>query len=133
MAWRLRFWRRVRIAPGVTVNVSKSGPSLSVGPQGSKVTIGRKGIRQTLGIPGTGLFATNYEPWDATRSYEDHQAETVADHVGGLPVTSGAVPPDTSSDPSAATRCGFCGAKARHGFRCPMCNQPVSCPASEDR
>ncbi|MBW1922508.1 MAG: DUF4236 domain-containing protein [Deltaproteobacteria bacterium] len=35
-----RFWRRIRIAPGVTLNLSKSGGSLSFGPRGAKFTIG---------------------------------------------------------------------------------------------
>jgi len=56
--WHTRLWRRARIAPGVTINLSKSGPSVSVGPRGSKVTFGRRGVRQTVGIPGTGLYAT---------------------------------------------------------------------------
>ena len=56
--WHTRLWRRVKIAPGVTVNISKSGPSLSAGPRGAKVTIGRRGLRQTLGIRGTGLYMT---------------------------------------------------------------------------
>ncbi len=56
--WHTRLWRRVRVAPGVTVNLGKSGPSVSVGPRGSKVTVGRRGLRQTVGIPGTGLYAT---------------------------------------------------------------------------
>ena len=56
--WHTRLWRRVRIAPGVTINLSKSGASVSVGPRGAKVTVGRRGVRQTLGIPGTGFYAT---------------------------------------------------------------------------
>jgi hypothetical protein len=56
--WHMRLWRRVRLAPGVTINLSKSGPSLSLGPRGSKVTFGQRGVRQTVGIPGTGLFAS---------------------------------------------------------------------------
>ena len=56
--WHTRLWRRVKLAPGVTVNLSKSGPSLSLGPRGSKVTFGRRGVRQTVGIPGTGFYAT---------------------------------------------------------------------------
>lgn len=51
-----RFWRRGRIAPGVTINMSKSGASLSVGPRGAKYTIGLRGHRVTAGIPGTGIF-----------------------------------------------------------------------------
>lgn len=51
-----RFWRRIKIAPGVTLNLSKSGGSLSVGPRGARVTVGARGRRATVGIPGTGLF-----------------------------------------------------------------------------
>ena len=56
--WHTRAWRRVRLAPGVTINLSKSGPSVSVGPRGSKVTFNRRGLRETVGIPGTGIYAT---------------------------------------------------------------------------
>lgn len=62
MAWRLRFWRRVKVAPGVTVNVSKGGLSASVGPAGAKTTVGARGVRQTLGVPGTGLFMSRQAP-----------------------------------------------------------------------
>ena len=44
--------------PGVYVNLSKSGASLSLGPRGATGTIGPGGVRGTLGIPGTGLFYT---------------------------------------------------------------------------
>jgi len=53
-----RFWRRVRIAPGVTLNLSKRGASVSVGPRGAKLTAGSRGMRATAGIPGSGLFYT---------------------------------------------------------------------------
>ncbi|MDQ7086337.1 MAG: DUF4236 domain-containing protein [Acidobacteriota bacterium] len=53
-----RFWRRIKIAPGVTLNLSKSGGSLSFGVRGAKFTIGPRGGRATVGIPGTGLFFT---------------------------------------------------------------------------
>ena len=58
----LRFFRRIRIAPGVSVNLSKSGASFSVGPRGAKVTVGPKGIRRTVGIPGTGVYYTTSTP-----------------------------------------------------------------------
>jgi len=57
-----RFWRRIRIAPGVTLNLSNSGGSLSFGPRGAKFTIGPRGKRATVGIPGTGLFYTTTVP-----------------------------------------------------------------------
>ncbi len=54
-----RFWRRVRIAPELTINLSKSGASLSFGPRGAHYTLGPSGKRVTTGIPGTGLFYTH--------------------------------------------------------------------------
>ncbi|MGQ9704688.1 MAG: DUF4236 domain-containing protein [Actinomycetota bacterium] len=53
-----RFFRRIRIAPGVTLNLAKSGGSLSFGPRGMKYTVGSRVKRATFGIPGTGLFYT---------------------------------------------------------------------------
>lgn len=53
-----RFWRRLKVAPGVTLNLSKSGGSLSFGPRGGKFTVGPRGKRVTAGLPGTGLFYT---------------------------------------------------------------------------
>jgi hypothetical protein len=54
-----RFYRRVRLFPGVSVNLSRSGPSLSVGVRGAHVTVGRRGVTRTVGIPGTGIFYTS--------------------------------------------------------------------------
>jgi hypothetical protein len=54
-----RFYRRLRIAPGLSVNLSRSGPSLSVGVRGAHVTVGRKGVTRTVGLPGTGMFFTS--------------------------------------------------------------------------
>ena len=56
-----RFWQRVRLAPGVTVNLSKSMASLSVGPRGAAYTISPRGNRATVGLPGTGLFYTVHD------------------------------------------------------------------------
>lgn len=55
--WRL--FRRKNILPGLRVNLSKSGPSLSVGVRGAHATFGRRGITRTVGIPGTGVFYTS--------------------------------------------------------------------------
>jgi tetratricopeptide (TPR) repeat protein len=53
-----RFFKRMNILPGVTLNLSKSGGSVSVGPHGARFTLGPQGSRITLGIPGSGLFYT---------------------------------------------------------------------------
>jgi len=55
----VRFWRRFKIAPGVTLNISKTGFSFSIGPRGAKYTIGTSGSRVTVGMPGTGLHYTH--------------------------------------------------------------------------
>ena len=54
MAWSFR--RRIKIAPGVNVNLSKSGVSASIGPKGAKVTVGPKGTYLHTSIPGTGIY-----------------------------------------------------------------------------
>jgi Protein of unknown function (DUF4236) len=54
----IRFWRRVRIAPGLRVNLSKRGASVSVGRRGAWLTTGPRGQRATIGLPGSGLFIT---------------------------------------------------------------------------
>lgn len=54
-----RFYRRMRIFPGLSVNLSKSGPSLTVGMRGAHMTVGSRGVRKTVGIPGTGIYYTS--------------------------------------------------------------------------
>ncbi|MGM0855865.1 MAG: DUF4236 domain-containing protein [Pseudomonadota bacterium] len=50
-----RFQRRITLAPGVRLNVSKRGIGFSVGPRGASVSIGPSGAYAHAGIPGTGL------------------------------------------------------------------------------
>ena len=50
----LRFFKRVRLVPGLTLNVSKRGASVSVGEKGAHITVGTSGVTETVGLPGTG-------------------------------------------------------------------------------
>ena len=50
-----RFRKSVRLFPGVRLNLSKSGMSVSVGGPGATVNFSRRGHSMTLGLPGTGL------------------------------------------------------------------------------
>lgn len=59
----LRFFRRMKLAPGLTLNMSRSGPSFSFGPRGMKYTVGPRGTRKTFGLPGTGLYYTTSSGW----------------------------------------------------------------------
>jgi len=50
-----RFQKRIRILPGVRINLSKGGVSTSLGPRGADVNIGKDGVTTNAGIPGTGI------------------------------------------------------------------------------
>lgn len=50
-----RFRRRLRIFPGLWLNLSKSGVSASLGRRGLTLNLARRGVRPTVGIPGSGL------------------------------------------------------------------------------
>ena len=54
MGWRFR--KRIKIFPGIHMNISKSGISTNVGVKGASVTFGPKGTYVNTGIPGTGLY-----------------------------------------------------------------------------
>ena len=51
----LRFRQRIKLAPGINLNLGLGGASLSLGGRGASLNIGRKGLRGTVGAPGTGL------------------------------------------------------------------------------
>jgi hypothetical protein len=53
----LRFRRWINISPGVWVNLSKTGASVSAGVPGATVNANKRGKRATLGVPGTGISA----------------------------------------------------------------------------
>lgn len=54
MAWSFR--RRIKIAPGFHINLSKSGVGASIGPRGAKLSVGPKGTYLHTGIPETGIY-----------------------------------------------------------------------------
>jgi hypothetical protein len=53
------FYRRVKIFPGLRLNISRAGPSLTAGVLGAHITVGRRGVTRTVGIPGTGIYYTS--------------------------------------------------------------------------
>jgi uncharacterized protein DUF4236 len=68
-----RFSRRVSLIPGLRLNASRSGLSLSVGHRGAWYTIGPRGRRVSLGLPGTGLYWTEHYP-PARPPHAGHQS-----------------------------------------------------------
>ena len=55
MAWSFR--RRIKVASGVHINVSKSGMSTTVGKRGASITMGPNGTYVNTSIPGTGIYS----------------------------------------------------------------------------
>ena len=83
-----RFQRRIKIFPGVHLNLSKSGVGFSAGVRGFHVGVDAKGRRYTsAGLPGTGISWREYHK----------KAEQPSHHI-----TSPNVPP--------TIRCAACGA-----------------------
>ncbi len=67
----LRFQRRVRLLPGVHLNLSGSGVGVSVGGRGAHVGITARGKRYaSVGLPGTGVSWREYERKPALRRCE---------------------------------------------------------------
>ena len=53
---KFQFRKRVKLAPGLSLNVSKKGLGLSTGPKGLKTSISAQGrITGSAGIPGSGI------------------------------------------------------------------------------
>jgi hypothetical protein len=50
-----RFQKRISLFPGIRLNLSKSGASVTVGKPGLSVNLGKDGATGNVGIPGTGL------------------------------------------------------------------------------
>lgn len=54
MEWRYR--KRVKVAPGIYMNISKSGVSTTIGGKGSSINIGKNGTYLNTSIPGSGFY-----------------------------------------------------------------------------
>jgi hypothetical protein len=50
------FRKTIKILPWVTLNLNKSGMSVSIGPRGAKLNISKKGAYFNTSIPGTGIY-----------------------------------------------------------------------------
>jgi len=52
----IRFHRQFTLFPGVKVNVSKTGMSITIGGKGFHLNFSKRGVMQTTNLPGKGLF-----------------------------------------------------------------------------
>ena len=51
----LRFQKRITLFKGLTINLSKTGASVSVGPRGAKLNIRGDRVTGSVGLPGSGI------------------------------------------------------------------------------
>lgn len=82
----IRFRKRIRLAPGIHLNLSGSGLSMSVGPRGASMTFGgRGGTYLNTGIPGTGLYSR--QRIGASPSSASSQAGYVGPGTSSVPIS----------------------------------------------
>ena len=70
-----RFRRTLRLLPGIKINLSKSGASVSLGARGAHVTVGHGQVRETVGVPGSGLSYTHIDKPRSTAADVPGQAQ----------------------------------------------------------
>ena len=58
MGWSFR--KRIKVLPGVHINIGKKGISTSIGGKGGSVNLSRRGTRVTNSIPGTGISHSSF-------------------------------------------------------------------------
>lgn len=74
MGWSFR--RRIKVIPGVYLNVSKRGVSASVGVRGASLTLRGDGIYANAGIPGTGLYKRQKISGASSRSLSNNSSSS---------------------------------------------------------
>ena len=79
-----RFSRRVSILPGLKLNLSGGGISLSAGVRSAHINLGPRGLYGSAGNPGTGL-SYRQRLDSSSRSYDRPSVERrLSTSVGGL-------------------------------------------------
>lgn len=49
------FRKRIKLFPGITINLSKPGASTPIGRRGAKLNFGKRATMVMVGLPGTGV------------------------------------------------------------------------------
>ncbi|HDG1688227.1 DUF4236 domain-containing protein [Kluyvera cryocrescens] len=80
-----KFRKKIKIAPGISVNISKNGiTSATIGKPGSSVNVGKRGVKATTGIPGTGLSYTSGNLLGGKSEHGKQNAEAESVHAQAL-------------------------------------------------
>lgn len=80
----VRFSKRIKIAPGLKINVGLGGASITAGVRGASINVGKRGIYANAGIPGTG-FSYRQKISSSGRLREDRrEAKRLAQQIAEL-------------------------------------------------
>lgn len=84
-----RFQKRIKVLPGVRLNVGKTGVSTTVGKRGLSVTSGKRGTYLNTGLPGTGLsyrqrLASGNTTTNQTQAKQSHILQRSYNSVGKI-------------------------------------------------
>jgi hypothetical protein len=74
----VRIRKSFNLFPGVKVNMSKGGMSITVGRKGFHLNFSKRGVRQTVGLPGSGISESSYILKNKTA--EDRQDSEKEEH-----------------------------------------------------
>ena len=84
----IRFRRRLRVAPGVYINLNKHGLSTTIGKRGASLTLNSNGVYGNIGLPGTGLsYRTKLIDNQSSTRQESLKSFTPVCHKGLGPIT----------------------------------------------
>src|SRR5512138_2325050 len=88
----IRFRKSFTPFPGVRVNVSKGGTSITVGRKGFHLNFSKRGVRQTVGLPGSGISESSYivknkadDDKDDKKEKEAERSESAAEETEDRP------------------------------------------------
>lgn len=77
----LKFRKSIKIAPGIRMNISKSGIGFSAGVKGARISVNSKGrVTKTVSIPGTGI---SYSENSTIKNTEKKTPKTIYEYSSG--------------------------------------------------
>lgn len=77
----IRFRKTKKILPGVKLNLSKSGVSITAGVKGASINIGKNGVYRNLGIPGTGISKRDKLEFSSSKEEDYCYLDVLIDYV----------------------------------------------------
>lgn len=123
-----RFRRSIRIAPGVKLNVTKTGLGMTVGTRGAHYSVHSSGMRtRTMGLPGTGLYYQSRKNSGSKSKGATPSEKRVSQAGPSVPINPGQVVPKPGLFASGAEKAYHTGVLAH------LAEQPEQVLASFDQ